>query len=238
MGLVIFAKKARDEKWGYVWGTFGQVLTEALLKQKLIQFPSEVGKYEGFIRTNWLGRRVSDCIGLIKSYIWFEDIDNDNILDQNEKINYDALKDVNVGGMYDKATEKGPISTIPEIPGICVCKEGHIGIYIGNGQVIEAHGTKYGVIQTPLRGAGATTWTNWLKCPFIEYIKEEKPMGKVFTDVEDNRWSAKHIEAAKNLGLIDGTGDGNFNPAGNLTREQAAVLMVRLYEKITGKKVV
>lgn len=69
-------------------------------------------------------------------------------------------------------------------------------------------------------------------------LKGDNIMGSVFKDVKDNRWSAKHIKAAKELGIIEGTGDGNFNPTGNLTREQSAVIMVRLYEKITGKKVV
>lgn len=67
--------------------------------------------------------------------------------------------------------------------------------------------------------------------------EEESDMGKAFKDVEDSRWSAKHIEAAKKLGIISGNKDGTFNPTGTLTREQAAVLIVELYEKITGKKV-
>ena len=63
-------------------------------------------------------------------------------------------------------------------------------------------------------------------------------MGKVFKDVEDDRWSAKYIEVANELGLIEGNTDGTFNPTGPLTREQGAVVLVRLYEEITGKKVV
>ncbi|MGF7059298.1 S-layer homology domain-containing protein [Brassicibacter mesophilus] len=66
-------------------------------------------------------------------------------------------------------------------------------------------------------------------------IQEAKSMGKAFNDVDDNRWSAKYIEKAKELGLIEGDGQGNFNPLGPLTREQAAVLMIRLYEKLGGK---
>jgi hypothetical protein len=70
------------------------------------------------------------------------------------------------------------------------------------------------------------------------FMKEVVDLGKVFKDVDDSRWSAKYIEAAKNLDLISGNTDGTFNPEGPLSREQAAVLLVRLYEKITGKKVV
>lgn len=69
------------------------------------------------------------------------------------------------------------------------------------------------------------------------FMQEVMSMGSIFKDVDDNRWSAIYIKAAKELGLISGNPDGTFNPEGTLTREQAAVLMVRLYEKITGKKV-
>lgn len=77
---------------------------------------------------------------------------------------YKGSLDVNTGGMYNKAT----ISTIPEIPGICVYMQGHIGVYVGNGWVIECAGGR-GAVKTPLKGSGATRWTHWLKCPFITY---------------------------------------------------------------------
>lgn len=70
------------------------------------------------------------------------------------------------------------------------------------------------------------------------FMQEVMNMGSIFKDVDDNRWSAAYIKAAKELGLIAGNQDGTFNPEGSLTREQAAALIVRLYEKITGKKVV
>lgn len=161
IGLVQHAKQALSEKWGYVWGTFGQVLTEALLTQKIKQYPDGVANYESFIRGHWMGRHVTDCVGLIKSYYW--------------NGSYNVRTDVSADGMLSAAKEKGPISTMPEIPGICVQKVGHIGVYIGNGQVIEARGTKYGVIQSPLKGPGASAWTNWLKCPFIDYSSNAAP---------------------------------------------------------------
>jgi hypothetical protein len=68
--------------------------------------------------------------------------------------------------------------------------------------------------------------------------KKEDPMGKSFKDVDDTRWSAKAIDAAKDLGIIKGDDKGNFNPTAPMTREEAAVIMVRTYEAITGKKVV
>ena len=68
--------------------------------------------------------------------------------------------------MHYNATRKGTIDTIPEVPGLAVWKSGHIGVYIGDDQVIEAMGTKYGVVKTQLQGRG---WTHWLEIPYINY---------------------------------------------------------------------
>jgi hypothetical protein len=162
-GLVEHVKKALKEKWGYVYGTFGQVLTEAILKQKLAQYPDNINKYLDFIRSNWMGKRTADCVNLIKSYLWWKD---------GNPV-YSTKYDVSADGMFNASKEKGLIKDLPEIPGVCVWRKGHIGIYIGGGQVIESKGTKYGVVQTPLKGEGSNAWTHWLKCPFIVYDEIE-----------------------------------------------------------------
>lgn len=160
-GLVKHVKMALNEKWGYVWGTFGQYLTPTLLQEKSMQYPDGVGKHVQFIRENWLNKKTADCVGLIKSYIWWNPILHIPV--------YDPNTDVSADNMYNKASVKGSMDAFPEIPGLCVWKEGHIGIYVGNGEVIEAHGTFYGVIKTPLKGSGSTPWTHWLQCPYIAY---------------------------------------------------------------------
>ena len=44
-------------------------------------------------------------------------------------------------------------------------------------------------------------------------------------------WARPYVEEATKLGLMAGDGK-SFNPQGNLTREQAAVLMINLYNKL------
>ena len=58
------------------------------------------------------------------------------------------------------------MDTMPDTVGLAVWKQGHIGVYIGNGYVIEAMGTKYGVVKTQLAGRN---WSHWLKIPGIHY---------------------------------------------------------------------
>ena len=68
LDLVEWAKQAKLRGWGYVWGTYGEVLTRSYYNAKAEQYPDEVGGYADFIESNWLGGRTSDCNGLIKGY--------------------------------------------------------------------------------------------------------------------------------------------------------------------------
>ena len=158
--LVVYVTNAWNSGWGYVWGTYGQVLTPELLQYKLTQYPDGVGKYADFIRANWLGRHTADCVGLIKGYGW---LSTDTMT-----IDYGThgMPDIGANEMFYNATRRGSIDTMPDTPGLAVWKTGHIGVYIGNGEVIEAMGTKYGVVKTQLEGRG---WTHWLEVPGIEY---------------------------------------------------------------------
>lgn len=163
LDLVQWAIEAEKSGWGYVYGTYGGVFDQAMFDFKLNQYPDEVGSYEEFIRQNWLGGRTSDCVGLIKGYGWL----NTESLEVEYGTN--GMPDIGADTMYENATEKGTIDTIPEIPGLAVWHEGHIGIYIGNGEVVQAANTKAGVIRNKLED---TAWTHWLKIPYISYIEE------------------------------------------------------------------
>lgn len=163
LDLVQWAIAAYNADWGYVMGTYGLVLTEDLLDAKIAQLPDDILPYEDFIRTSYLGLRTADCVGLIKGYSWYN-------VDTGE-IGYgtNGHPDVGADQLYANATEKGPISTMPEIPGLIVHAEGHVGIYIGDGYVIEAMGTRYGVVKTRVANRN---WTGWCKNPYITYVGE------------------------------------------------------------------
>ena len=158
--LVTYVTNAWNSGWGYVWGTYGQVLTPELLQYKLTQYPEGVGEYAAFIRANWLDKRTADCVGLIKGYGWLDG--------ETMEIQYgsNGMPDIGANEMYYNAVRKGAIQTMPDTPGLAVWKPEHIGVYIGNGEVIEAMGTKYGVVKTQLEGRG---WTHWLEIPYIKY---------------------------------------------------------------------
>lgn len=162
LDLVAYAKSAWENGWGYVWGTCGWVLTDSLFASKLEQYPDGVGSYEDFIRENWLGARTTDCVGLIKGYGWLD------VSDMSIGYATNGMPDIGADTMYANAAVKGDMSSMPDTPGLAVWHSGHIGVYIGNGEVIEAMGTKYGVVKTQL---SERSWTAWLEIPYINYIQ-------------------------------------------------------------------
>lgn len=162
--LAAYALQAYENNWGYVWGTYGTILSESMLDYKLEQYPDGVGNFEDFIRENWLGRRTTDCVGLIKGYGWLDPA--------TQEIEYgtNGMPDYSANDMYliSKANgaETGSMDTLPDIPGIILWKEGHTGVYVGNGYAVEAMGTQYGVVRTAVDGRG---WQAWYKLPYINY---------------------------------------------------------------------
>lgn len=168
-GLVKWAEKYVGHPYWY--GTFGQKPTEALMLQKKAQFDKQrlFSHYQAsrlpiMRRHIAAGKEVFDCVGLIQGYMWHN----------GSRIVYNAATDVNANGMHLKAKTKGPIASMPDRPGLLVWFNNHIGIYVGNGNVIEARGFNHGVQLTRL---SQRPWREWSECPFIAY----KPAGPELT---------------------------------------------------------
>ena len=156
-GLVEYAKAQLGKPYWY--GTFGNTSTVKLYETKKKQYPQQ---YQWSCPADQLNKRVHDCVGLIKGYLWSES--------PTATPKYDAKQDVSANGMLQACKEKGAISTMPELPGVLVFLPGHVGVYIGDGYVIEAKGHAYGVVKTKLADRG---WKNWGKCPWINYTQND-----------------------------------------------------------------
>lgn len=55
-----------------------------------------------------------------------------------------------------------------------------------------------------------------------------------FSDVRENQWFASYVDKAVDAGLMDGVGEGRFNPGGNLTLAQVTVLAYQLHSRDNG----
>ena len=62
-------------------------------------------------------------------------------------------------------------------------------------------------------------------------LKLYEPSTPTFTDVSKSRWSYGYVEAAAKAGYIKGYPGGKFGPADPITREQLAVLEIRVLGK-------
>lgn len=161
-GLVKHMKKCLQDGWGYVYGAIGQTCTERLLDQCAERYPANnlAGGAMRQAGEKWLGEKVADCSGIVKAYLMSEYTGG--------PITYNAEVDIAVH--YNAAKEKGPIGTMPDIPGILVYMPSHVGVYVGNGEVIESAGTLYGVKQSTVEKSYISgPWTHWYKCPGITY---------------------------------------------------------------------
>lgn len=131
VGLVEFAKQKLGTN--YVYGMKGTVMTEANYQYLLKTYP----KYMPLTDEKKIGTLCVDCSGLISWY--------------TNKIKSSAA--------FCSESKPQPISTILSAPaGVAVWLDGHIGVYIGGGEIIEARGSAYGVVQTPVVERDFTHW--------------------------------------------------------------------------------
>lgn len=175
--FVKFLKQAQAQNVRYWYGTTGRNCTTSLYNSKSRQYPeyytsSRTAKYKDDIAKK---RICVDCIGLLKAFMWHDDPfaflacdKTSNEVSRHRKAN--GMDDWSANGCFNAAKKAdmkyGTIKTIPEIPGIAVRYNGHIGYYIGNGEVIEARGFNYGVVKTKLANRA---WTDWFYLPCIKY---------------------------------------------------------------------
>lgn len=158
--LVETFKRYRDEGWGYVWGAQGETYTRELAEEwhsraakgsrSVPSGRNRNGYYIGDC-SKWIGRKVADCSGGIVAAIREFD---------------PGYADRSSSGFRAQFTESGAIKTLPEIPGLALWKNGHIGLYIGNGKAIEFRGTAYGCVETAVKDR---PWTHWGKIRGVDY---------------------------------------------------------------------
>lgn len=162
----------------YWYGTCVYKCTQSVLNSKSKQYPSHytssrMSKYKDAIEKRLVS---ADCVGLGKGYLWtnggqgvIESIGTTKTFKRGYATN--GCPDKSANGMFTYAKSKGlkwgKIDTIPEILGLAVRYDGHVGFYVGNGEVIEARGFKYGIVKTKLAGR---KWDHWYEFPGITYV--------------------------------------------------------------------
>ena len=162
--LIAKFQQALDEKWGYIWGTEGEMWTAE--DQKKLEKTTDADKANSRkYGSTWIGHRVADCSGLF--YWAFRQLGGVKIFHGSNTIWNDWC--VAQGDLKDgKRTDGKPL-----LPGTAVFtynkeknNRGHIGLYIGNGWVIEASSPQSGVIRSKVT---ASKWVEWGELKGVDY---------------------------------------------------------------------
>lgn len=64
----------------------------------------------------------------------------------------------------------------------------------------------------------------------IDEYSYDGPTG--FSDVPEGRWDSPYVKWAAENGIVNGVGNGRFNPTGNITTEQFAAIVGRFLEHL------
>ena len=155
----------------YWYGTYYNECTETLLAKKSKQYPAHYtadrfARYSEDIKD---GQICGDCVnGAIKGAIWSELGTRKPVYKSHD------CPDKSADGMFEYCRkigmEWGTIDSIPDVPGVAVRMSGHVGVYVGNGEVVEWRNFKYGCVVTKLK---SRKWLHWYKLPWTDYVGEQ-----------------------------------------------------------------
>ena len=161
----------------YWYGTCVYKCSESLRAKKAKQYPSHYKDSRTARYKDDIARKkvCADCVGLIKGYNWtsggagvIEAIGTDKTL--SSKYGGNGCPDKSANGMFTYAKSKGcawgTIDTLPEIPGVALRSDGHVGVYVGDGYAVEERGFSYGCVKTKV---SSRKWTHWFQLPFVDY---------------------------------------------------------------------
>ena len=161
LALIALFMQALNEKWGYIWGTAGILWTKA--KQEQLEKTTDDNRTQGRkYGSRWIGHMVADCSGL---FSWaFKKLGG---------YMYHGSNTMYLKYCTDKGKlEKGKRSDgKPLKPGTAVFvwngkTYSHVGLYVGDGNVVEAASTLKGVTTSSVT---ASKWSHWGELKGVNY---------------------------------------------------------------------
>ena len=172
-------KKAAKQPTYYVMGCFGAVINDKNI-QRYVTSNAYNRNHAAKIRSEAIGKFGFDCVCLIKGILWGWN-GNKNATYGGATYTSNGVPDIGADQMIrvcnDISTDFSKI-----IPGEAVWLSGHIGVYIGDGLVIECTPKWQNRVQITAcanigqkAGYNARTWTKHGKLPYIQYTSQAVP---------------------------------------------------------------
>lgn len=155
--LIALFEQALENKWGYIWGTAGILWTAEKQASATREQTVKYGK-------RWIGHYVADCSGL---FTWaFRQLGGTMYHGSNTMWKaYCTAKGELKKGKRDDGQELKP-GTAVFVYHKAEDNRSHVGLYIGNGTVIEAASTQKGVITSKVTDS---KWAEWGELKGIDY---------------------------------------------------------------------
>ncbi len=181
--LIAKFQYALNEKWGYILNTWHTKWTQANQNEKVNHMRTTYGdnwknsdaakkdsSYTAALYgSKWIGHYVTDCSGLF--YWAFKELGGYMYHGSNTMWKkYCSSQGKLTNGKRADGKELKPGTAV------FVLKNGsdrsHVGLYIGNGKVIEASSTQYGVITTEITNK---KWAEWGELKGVSYDATTTP---------------------------------------------------------------
>jgi hypothetical protein len=160
-------KEALDNHWGYIWGTAGEMWTQA--RQEKLERTTDADRANSRkYGSKWIGHRVADCSGL---FSWsFKQLGG--YMYHGSDTMYRKYCVAN-GELRSGARTDG--QGLKPGTAVFVWKEAkkkytHVGLYVGNGKVIEAKGAQEGVTTSRITDS---KWTHLGELKGVDYTGEQ-----------------------------------------------------------------
>lgn len=180
----------------YALGMFGQKLTKSIIAQKAKQLPTwyTPAKIKHLESLASLANPVYgfDCVGLIKGILWGFCADATSRTG-GAKYRSNGVEDTNEDGIIFKHCSNVSSDFSSIVAGEVVWMKGHIGVYVGNGQVVECTPKWANCVQFSNLGnlngyanGNSRTWTKHGMLDYLEY-KDAIPAKAPTNVTEDNK---------------------------------------------------
>ena len=160
--LIAKFQQALDENWGYIYGKTHELWSEEKQKAYAKEYADDPDRANSVkYGSKWAGHWVTDCSGL---FAWaFKELGGSiahgsNTIWDKYLVDYGAPA-ANAAPGYAVFTE--------DIEG----RHNHIGLYVGDGIVVEAQGCKAGVTTSSINDK---RWKHWGKLKGVDYSTEEE----------------------------------------------------------------
>lgn len=205
---------AKNCKTRYMWGTFGNEITPALIAAKAAQYPEHYSSARKSLLSSLTGQKVwaFDCAGLIKGVLW------GFCENGGGSVSYcsHGVPDLSASGIIGKCS--GVSSAVSEkIPaGAALYMPGHIGIYLGGGKVVEATLSSRGdgVVISSLHDV---KWQKYGLLPWVDYTAGKVDAEKLW------QYLAKWDIPKEDWFDVDGDGKITARDAVILSRKEAGL---------------